>query len=310
MTGAAVDSAETLTAGRFSEVADGVHAYVQPDGGWCLNNAGLLVADGECLLIDTVATAARARRLREHVLRVSGCPPRFVVNTHFHGDHTFGNFVFPEATVVGHERARQEAAAAGTHLTGLWPDVCWGDLEIVVPAVTYRDRMDLHVGARQAQLLHPGPAHTTGDTVVWLPDQRVLFAGDLVMGGATPFCPMGSVSGSLKALTQLRSLGAVTVVPGHGPVGGPELIDTDEGYLRRLQRLAADGIAAGLTPLETAREAGPGPYADLLDAERLVPNLHRAYAEALGAAPGDPLDIPALFREMAEHHGGLPACRA
>lgn len=305
-----MDPRDTRAAGHLSEVADGVHAYVQPDGGWCLNNAGLMVSDGESLLIDTVATEARARRLREHVLRVSGRPPRFVVNTHFHGDHTFGNFVFPEATVVGHERARQEAAAAGTHLTGLWPDVCWGELEIVVPAVTYRERMDLHVGTRQARLLHPGPAHTTGDTVVWLPDQRVLFAGDLVMGGATPFCPMGSVSGSLKALAQLRALGAVTVVPGHGRVGGPELFDTDEGYLRRLQRLAAEGIAAGLTPLETAREAGPGPYADLLDAERIVPNLHRAYAEALGAAPGDPLDIPALFREMAEHHGGLPACRA
>ncbi|MFI2620592.1 MBL fold metallo-hydrolase [Streptomyces sp. NPDC018584] len=310
MKGAVVDTEDPLAAGRFHEIADGVHAYVQPDGGWCLNNAGLLVADGACLLIDTVATEARARRLREHVLRVSGRPPRFVVNTHFHGDHTFGNFVFPEATVIGHERARQAAAAAGAHLTTLWPDVGWGDLEIVLPAVTYRDRMDLHVGARHARLLHPGPAHTTGDTVVWLPDQRVLFTGDLVMGGATPFCPMGSVSGSLKALTQLRALGAVTVVPGHGPVGGPELFDTDEGYLRRLQRLAADGIAAGLTPLETAREAGAGPYADLLDAERLVPNLHRAYAEALGAAPGDPLDIPQLFREMADHHGGLPTCRA
>ncbi|MET9497752.1 MBL fold metallo-hydrolase [Streptomyces sp. NPDC006552] len=298
------------TAGRFSEVADGVHAYVQPDGGWCLNNAGLLVADDACLLIDTVATEARARRLREQVLRLAGRAPRFVVNTHFHGDHTFGNFVFPEATVVGHERARQDAAAAGTHLTGLWPDVCWGELEIVVPALTYRDRMELHLGDHRARLLHVGPAHTTGDTVVWLPGPRVLFTGDVVMAGVTPFCPMGSVSGSLHALAQLRALDAVTVVPGHGPVGGPELFDTDEGYLRRLQRLAADGIAAGLTPLETAREAGPGPYAELLDAERLVPNLHRAYAEALGAAPGDPLDIPALFREMAEHHGGLPACRA
>ncbi|MFI1407007.1 MBL fold metallo-hydrolase [Streptomyces griseofuscus] len=298
------------TAGRFTEVADGVHAYVQHDGGWCLNNAGLVVADGESLLIDTVATEARARALRERVLRRAGRPPRLLVNTHFHGDHTFGNFVFPEALVVGHERAREEAAAAGTHLTGLWPDVCWGDLEVVVPAVTYRDRMTLHVGAHEARLLHTGPAHTTGDTVVWLPGPRVVFAGDLVMSGVTPFCPMGSVSGSLAALARLRALDAVTVVPGHGPVGGPELLDANEGYLRRLQRLAAEGIAAGLTPLQTAREAGPGPYADLLDAERLVPNLHRAYAEALGAAPGDPLDIPALFREMSDHHGGLPACHA
>ncbi|OIK05999.1 MBL fold metallo-hydrolase [Streptomyces monashensis] len=306
----APSSARRAPDGRLAEVADGVFAYLQPDGGWCLNNAGLLVDGGECALVDTVATEERARHLRTQVLHTAGRPPRFLVNTHFHGDHTFGNFVFPEAVVVGHERARAEAAAAGLHLTGLWPDVCWGDLEVVVPDLTYHARMTLHVGSVEARLVHPGPAHTTGDTVVWLPRQRVLFTGDLVMAGATPFCPMGSVSGSLRALAELRALGAVTVVPGHGPVGGPELFDVNEAYLRRLQRLAAEGIAAGLSPLETAREAGPGPYADLLDAERLVPNLHRAYAEARGAVPGVPLDIPALFGEMAEHHGGLPLCRA
>ncbi|MEU6876177.1 MBL fold metallo-hydrolase [Streptomyces sp. NPDC046751] len=295
---------------RLTEIADGVFAYVQPDGGWCLNNAGVIADGGDGLLVDTVATETRARRLRAEVLRVAGAPPRLVVNTHFHGDHTFGNFVFPEAVVIGHERARTDIAAAGLHMAGLWPDVCWGDLEVVPPSVTYHDRMTLHVGSLRAELIHPGTAHTTGDTVVWLPEQRVVFTGDLVMSGATPFCPMGSVSGSLAALRTLRALGARTVVPGHGPVGGPGLIDDNEGYLLRLQRLAREGLAAGLTPLQVAREAGPGPYAGLLDAERLVPNLHRAYAEERGAAPGDPLDIPALFREMSEHHGGRPACHA
>lgn len=295
---------------RLTEIADGVFAYVQPHGGWCLNNAGLLTDGTDSALVDTAATQARALRLREEALRIAERPPRLLVNTHFHGDHTFGNFVFPEATVVGHERARSDIAAAGLHLTGLWPEVCWGDLEVVPPHLTYRDHLTVHVGSLRAELLHLGPAHTTGDTVVWLPEQRVLFTGDLVMAGATPFCPMGSVSGSLEALRALRALGARTVVPGHGPVGGPELFDVDEHYLRRLQRLAEEGLAAGRSPLETAREAGPGPYADLLDAERLVPNLHRAYAEALGAPPGEPLDIPALFAEMTRYHGGLPACHA
>ncbi|WP_327358786.1 MBL fold metallo-hydrolase [Streptomyces sp. NBC_01304] len=294
----------------LTEIADGVFAYVQSDGGWCLNNAGVIANGADSALVDTVATEARARRLRAAALGLAPRPPRLLVNTHFHGDHTFGNFVFPEAVVIGHERARADITTAGLHLTGLWPDVCWGDLRIAPPTVTYRDRMTLHVGSTQVELLHVGPAHTTGDTVVWLPEQRVVFTGDLVMAGATPFCPMGSVTGSLEALRVLRGLGADTVVPGHGPVGGPELLDANEGYLRRLQTLATGGIAAGLSPRELAVEAGPGPYADLIDAERLVPNLHRAYAEALGAAPGDPLDIPALFREMSEYHGGLPACHA
>jgi cyclase len=296
----------------LTEVADGVYAFVQPDGGWCLNNAGLVVGDeGRSVLVDTAATESRARRLREEVLHRTGTPPRTLVNTHFHGDHTFGNHLFPEAVVVAHERTRSDMAAAGLHMTSLWPDVCWGDIELALPEITYRDALTLHAGGVRVELLHLGPAaHTTNDTAVWLPEQRVLFTGDLVMSGVTPFCVMGSVDGSLDALDRMRRLDALVVVPGHGPVGGPEVLDANEAYFRWLRDLARQGVAEGATPLELARATGPGPFAGLLDAERLVPNLHRAYAEERGAAPGERLDIPALFQEMTQYHGGLPACRA
>lgn len=295
-----------------TEIGDGVYAYVQPHGGWCLNNAGLVVgANGQALLVDTVATERRARLLREEVLRRAGAPPRALVSTHFHGDHTFGNYLFPEAVVFAHEQARTMMSTAGLSLTGLWPDVCWGALEVALPDVTYRDTLTLHIGGVRAELLHLGPAaHTTGDTAVWLPEQRVLFAGDLLMSGVTPFCLMGSVSGSLAAMERLRALDAATVVPGHGPVGGPELIEANAGYFRWLAEQARRGVAAGMTPRLLARELGDGPFSALLDAERLLPNLHRAYAELAGAAPGAPLDVGALFQEMAEFNGGLPACHA
>jgi cyclase len=304
-------SADVLEA-ALSEVADGVYAFVQGDGGWCLNNAGLIAGDGGGgVLVDTAATEARARRLREEVLRHTGTPPRTLVNTHFHGDHTFGNHLFPEAVVVAHELTRCDMAAAGLHLTSLWPDVCWGDIELALPEITYRDALTLHTGGMQVQLLHLGPAaHTTNDTAVWLPEQRVLFTGDVVMNGVTPFCVMGSVSGSLHALDRLRGLDPLVVVPGHGPVGGPGMLDANEAYFRWLRDLARTGVADGASPLDLARACGPGPFAQLLDAERLVPNLHRAYAEERGAAPGQQLDIPALFQEMTAYHGRLPACRA
>ncbi len=297
---------------RTQEVADGVFALVQPPGGWCLNNAGLVVGDdGQSLLIDTVATERRARQLREEVLRRVPTPPRTLVNTHFHGDHVFGNFLFPEALIVAHEGTRTDMAAHGLHLAALWPDVCWGDIELALPHVTYRDALTLHIGGVRAELLHLGPAaHTTNDTVVWLPEQRVLFTGDVVMAGVTPFCVMGSVSGSLDAMARLRTLDAEVVVPGHGPVGGPELIDANEAYFRWLQRLAADGAAEGLTPLQLARKTDGGPFAELIDAERLVPNLARCYAEQRGAEPGAPLDVAALFQEMIDYHGRLPDCHA
>lgn len=296
-----------------TEVAEGVFAYVQPDGGWCLNNAGIIVSEGRSVLVDTAATEPRAQRLRKAALDLAPAAPRAVVNTHFHGDHTFGNFVFPEALVIGHERTRTEMIQAGLHLTGLWPDVQWGEIELAPPTLTYSERMSIHVGDLRADLVHVGPAHTSNDTVVWLPDRDVLFTGDLVMAGVTPFCPMGSVSGSLAAIDRLRDFGARTVVPGHGPVSGPEAFDVVEAYLRWVQELAKDGIAGGLSPLEVARETGPSPYGHLLDAERLVPNLHRAFAEERGTLPEAPLqmaDVEVALGEMIQFHGGLPACHA
>ncbi|WP_329391756.1 MBL fold metallo-hydrolase (plasmid) [Streptomyces sp. NBC_01351] len=294
------------------EVADGVHAYVQPDGGWCLNNAGILTDGDRSVLVDTAATEARARQLRRAALRLAPRPPHAVVNTHFHGDHTYGNSLFPEALTIGHEKTRTLVGAAGTHMAGLWPDVCWGDIEITPPELTFRDRMTLHVGdAVRAELVHIGPAaHSVDDTVVWLPEQGVLFTGDLAMNGVTPFCVMGSVAGSLRALDRLRALGATTIVPGHGPVGGPEILDANEAYLRWVQGLAKEGAAAAVPPVELARATDLGPYAALLDPERLVPNLHRGYAEEQGLPEGAPLDIGALFEEMAGYHGRRPECLA
>jgi cyclase len=203
--------------------------------------------------------------------------------------------------------------AAGLHLTGLWPDVAWGRIELAPPQLTYTDRLTLHVGALRAELQHIGPAHTSNDTVVWLAGQKVLFTGDLVMNGVTPFCLMGSITGSLQALEQLRAFGADTVVPGHGPVCGPEVFDTVAGYLRLVQQLAREGHRAGLSPLDAGRSAALGPYATLLDSERLVPNLHRAYAELDGLEANEPLPLPAVqaaLNDMITHHGALPCCLA
>ncbi|MEU3838499.1 MBL fold metallo-hydrolase [Streptomyces sp. NPDC028635] len=299
---------------EVTEIAPGVHAYVQAPGGWCLNNAGVIVSGGESALVDTAATQSRARHLRRTALRLNpGAAPRTIVSTHFHGDHVFGNHEFPEAVVVGHEATRTEMISAGLHLTGLWPDVEWGHIELAPPTLTFRDALTLHVGSIRAELEHIGPAHTSNDTVVWLPAQRVLFTGDLVMNGVTPFCLMGSVTGSLKALERLRAFGATTVVPGHGPVCGPEVFDAVEDYLRTVLRLAEEGLRAGLTPAQAAVGADLGRHAGLTDPERLVPNLHRAYAELNGTPAADPLPYAVMetaLQEMIRHHGGLPCCLA
>lgn len=310
MSGSTVTGARPSAPARLEELADGVFAYIQPDGGWCVSNAGILLEPGRGggpVLVDTAATQERARAMRTTLGRLTPEAPRLIVNTHFHGDHTFGNSVLagPGTVVVAHERTRTEMAAAGLALTGLWPDVEWGGIELLLPDLTYRQSLTLHQGERRVELIHPGPAHTTNDTLVWLPGERVLFAGDVVLPGCTPFVLMGSVAGSLAALELMRKLEPRTVVGGHGPVSGPEALTRTEEYFRRLLEQAAEGRAAGLTPLQYAREAGPGPYGDLRDPERFVANLHRAYSELAGEELGHPLDVVSVFGEMVEYNGGV-----
>jgi cyclase len=139
----------------------------------------------------------------------------------------------------------------------------------------------------------------------------VLFAGDVLWSGTTPFVLMGSVAGSISAIERLRAFRPATVVCGHGPVAGPEVLDTTLAYLRWLYDVAQASAAHGLTPLEAAYENRDGPFADLADAERLVGNLHRCYAEIRGGSLGEPLDVVAAFQEMVAFNGGrLPDCLA
>ncbi|MFJ7262283.1 MBL fold metallo-hydrolase [Streptomyces globosus] len=288
-------------------LSDGVYAYVQPDGGWCLNNAGFVSGGGRTLLVDTAATVRRALALRDAVAAAGVPMPRTVVNTHHHGDHTYGNGVFaPEALVLGHDSARTEQLAAGHQLELIWPGTDFGAVEITPPDLTYSDRMTLHLGETEVRVIHPGVAHTTGDSIVWLPRQGVVFTGDLVFAGGTPFLAMGSLAGSLRALGMLRSLGAETVVPGHGPLTDPSAYEATERYLRFVEELAREGRARGLTPLEAAREADLGEFAAWREGERLVANLHRAYAELAGEPEGAPLDILAVLTDMTVMNGGTP----
>ena len=269
------------------------------------------------LLVDTAATEARTLALREAVRSLSAAPVRTVVNTHHHGDHTHGNHIFADtARIIGHERCPEEVVAQGELLRRVWPTVDWGRTDQYPPTDTYADRLGLTVGDIRVELVHVPPAHSTNDTVVWLPDHGVLFLGDVVFSRCTPFILMGSLSGSLAAIGRLRAFGAETLVSGHGPVADAAVFDVAERYLTWLTALAAESHAAGRSALEAARAARAGEFegwdefAGLGESERLPANLRRAYAELDGAEPGAPLDIAAAIADMAAFHGGLPASYA
>jgi cyclase len=290
------------------EVADHVFAYVQHDGSWWINNTGFLAGRDGVVAIDTCATERRTRGFLDAVAAVTAGPVRTLVNTHHHGDHTNGNSLLPDATIIGHHRCREGVLASPIGAAGaVFGGIEWGDVELAPPFVTFEDRLDIHVDDLLAELHYiGGPAHTPGDVMAWIPSESVLFAGDLVFNGGTPFVLMGSVSGSIAAVERVRSFGARTIVPGHGGVCDDAALDVIAGYLAFVRDLAVSAKASGLTPLEAARETDLGPYADLLDAERIVGNLHRAYAELDGAEPGAPVDIAAAFGDMIAFNGGQP----
>jgi cyclase len=196
---------------------------------------------------------------------------------------------------------------------GVWTDVDWGPLELAPPFLTYADGVTLWSGDLRCEVRYVGtPAHTTNDSIIHIPERSVVFAGDLLFNGGTPFALMGSISGWIEVLeTVLRPLGARTLVPGHGPVCGPEVIDEVLAYLRFVQRTAAQAKAAGLTPLQAGRQVDLGEFKDLLDAERIVGNLHRAYLELGGAERGAPVDLAQALGDMVAYNGGRPlTCHA
>jgi cyclase len=292
-----------------------VFAYVQPDGTWWINNTGFLTGPQGVISVDACSTRRRTRAYIEAIAAVTPAPVRTVVNTHHHGDHTFGNALFPGATLVSHERAREEAIAFGpARDLPFWDNPDWGDLPLDPPFLTFADEIALHVGDLRVQVRHVGmAAHTTNDVLVWIPERSVLFCGDLVFNGGTPFLLMGSVAGCADVLENVvRPLGARTVVPGHGPVfEGDEPVRATLDYLRFVLDVAARGRAAGVSPLEAARGTDLGRFAGWPDAERIVGNLHRAYAELDGTPRGGAIDVIAALTDMVTYNGGAPlTCRA
>ncbi len=299
-----------MRAPQVHEVAPGVYGYIQPDGSWWINNTGFVAGPDATVAIDSCATAARTTAFRDAIASVSPKPVRTLVNTHHHGDHTHGNYQFRDASIVAHRNCRTEMLSLGlpgARMAETWVVPVWGGLELEPPSLTFEDGLELWSGDSLCAVRFIGTAaHTTSDSIVWLPEQSVLFAGDLLLNGGTPFILGGSLAGSIQALAALAALSPRTIIPGHGPICGPEVIDKVLGYLRFVGDLAQRGLGAGVTPLEAAKATDLGPYAELLDSERIVANLHRAYAELGGAERGAPIDRAAALADMVRYNGGRP----
>lgn len=292
------------TEAALREVADGVYAHVQSDGSWWINNSGLIVDGGDAVVIDTCATRARVEAFRARIDELGAPAPSRVVNTHAHGDHTYGNAVFPEATIIAHEGCRAAMLADPVRWSSLresWaPTPEWSDLELRLPTVTITQPITLWCGEREVIVRPVGRvAHTDHDLVVEL--DEVAFVGDLLFSGGTPLFVSGSIAGYLRVLPYLRSLAPRLLVSGHGEPCGQDEVDAHERYVRMVLDAAAAGLSDGLPPLEVARALDLGEFAERYDSERVVLNMHRAYADLDESRP---FDIHRAFADAMEYNGG------
>ncbi|HZS07454.1 MAG TPA: MBL fold metallo-hydrolase [Blastocatellia bacterium] len=300
---------------QLQEIASDVYACLQPDHGLGWSNSGLINRGGG-LVVDTFWDLPHTRELIENYSRVWKAPARRLVNTHHNGDHCWGNQLFPEAEIIGHRNCaanfdREQpqvlqmlrnaigsddpAIAALAHKLAEWD---FSDIEPVPPTTLIDERLELNLDGIPVHLIHVGPAHTSGDVILHLPGQRVVFAGDVLFRLCTPIGWDGTFEGWMNALDVITALDPEVIVPGHGPLCGLEGPRELKAYLAYVRAEARGGFDAGLSALETAKRIDLGPYARWTEPERLLFSVERAYREFCGKPFDAPIDAVAVFREM------------
>jgi cyclase len=299
------------------QVGERTYAFLQPDGGWGWSNAGLVVGNDEAVLIDTFMDLRNTRELLDSIEYATDRPVRNLVNTHHNADHTWGNQLVEGARVIGHHRCRAELIT-GTQPTMLaalsnadgvdgalgymkeaFAPFDFTGIDLTPPTVTFEDRLWLHPGGIGVRLEYFGPCHTLGDIVAWVPDERVLFAGDIAFIDSTPLVWEGSIFNWIETVEALVALRPEVIVPGHGPVTDVNGLRSMEAYLRHLVSEGAKLKEKGLTPLEASYEIDLGPYADWKEPERIVLNLMRLWLELDGERASTRIDGMDAFAAMA-----------
>ena len=290
---------------RFEEIADGVHFAVGTGAMTVMSNAMVIVNDDHVMLVDTSVTPAAARALVSQVEReLTDKPIRYVFNSHYHFDHAHGNQIFEDdVEIIGHDYVRQMHLSnvleqrTNRSFSAMIPDQiaqirqqisetsdpvdrrrletdlaiveahgqAIKETDVTPPNVTYSDTMTIHKGGREVQLHFVGRGHTGGDTMVFLPAERIVFTGDFMLGapGAPRLSFMGDsfVDEWPASLGRLKELDFDVIVPGHGePFRERSQLDLYQQFLRELWSQVAALRAEGFTAAEATERVDMTAY--------------------------------------------------
>jgi glyoxylase-like metal-dependent hydrolase (beta-lactamase superfamily II) len=274
---------------RLEELASGVVAYTAEGD----PNVGAVIGEEALLAVDARATPTHAREWLDELRRITDKPVRYLVLTHYHAVRVLGAAAFDAQSAIAHEGTRRWIVERGEadfeSETRRFPRL-FRDVESIPglthPNVSFTDTLRLDLGRREVELSHLGRGHTQGDVVVWLPDEKILFAGDLVEARAAPYMGDAFVAEwSTTTLDGVEALGARTIVPGRGPAAGPGAIAETRDYLRTLWDTVRGDHATLKDAFGAARAALEPRFGDWWIFEHCLPfNVARAWDEAHGIA--------------------------
>lgn len=232
-------------------VHEGEVALMNAANEGAIANLGLVIGDDGVAVIDTGGSVREGRRLIDSIRQLTSKPVLYVINTHGHPDHIFGNAAFPPSAVfVGNHNLSQDMAERGSYyLSSFRPSMgtLLDEVKIVPPSATVDDQLQLDLGHRVLTLRAWRASHSDSDLTVFDESTGILFAGDLVFMRHVPVLD-GGIRGWLKTIDELAKLPAKSVVPGHGPASAPwpAALDPERIYLERLQSDCRDLIKRGV----------------------------------------------------------------
>jgi cyclase len=296
--------------GGLHELARGVYAWMVPNGSWGEANMGLISGDGRSVLVDTPWDLTYAREMLEAMHVVTERDPiKTVVNTHSDGDHCWGNQLFENEEIV----ASAAAASAMRHVTpasltgirrlgqllgklpvtrvkqigswfhGMTAPYDFAGVRITRPNHEFSGELVLDVSGRTVVVRELGPAHTDGDSVVFVPDAGVLFTGDLLFIDSTPVIWAGPVENWIAALDAILAYEARVIVPGHGPLTTRSGVLRVRDYLELVSEETLKLFAQGVPPRITAARIAASPrfaalgYLAWDSPERIMTTVHTIY---------------------------------
>lgn len=300
-------------------VTEGVYAYLDPPGLWGGNNCGLIVSDGQSMVVDTKYDLKLTGELLEKMGPIPGAlPADYLVNTHGDGDHIFGNELFRGAEIIASRTCAEgfkteinpEMYAAlikdadnmgklGQYFVQTFGRFNFEGITLTPPTRTFDGRMELNVGGKNVLLIEVGPAHTAGDIMVYLPEDRVIFTGDIIMTAPAPVSWEGPLDNVFKAMELIMDLDVEVLVPGHGPVADKSAVQDCMDYwvytVAEARKLFDQNVSATeAARLLSAKGRYRGESASILN----MINLHMLYR---GFSEDDsPPDKPAVIGHIAE----------